>query len=118
MMACSSISTAPIFRNNLPGGLVTPTTLASTALGGADETTWLTAAVNPALLVVGTNIVVAEIHQSSTNSSDINCALELIGCTTAVLPRLSVTAQESAFTAGWPGWATGCQMLFGLRLFA
>jgi hypothetical protein len=65
------------YRNNMPTGTIGYTTRASTFIGGADETTWLTALLNPALLVAGDNVIAVEIHQDSPSSSDISFDLEL-----------------------------------------
>ena len=68
-----------IFRDNLPAGPVSSSTFASSALGGASETELLTASVDPALLLTGTNVVAAEIHQANLTSSDISFDLSLAG---------------------------------------
>ncbi|MBY0503203.1 MAG: metallophosphoesterase [Bryobacteraceae bacterium] len=68
-----------VYRSNLPAGALTAATLATTAIAGADETTFLTVALNPALLTAGANVVAVEIHQASATSSDISFDLELTG---------------------------------------
>jgi hypothetical protein len=73
-----------IFTNNLPANVpIGYLTNALSAIGGVDETTFYSQAVNSYLLVSGTNVLAAEIHQSSGNSSDIIFDLELAG---ALLP--------------------------------
>src|SRR5207247_1043079 len=52
-------------------------------IGGVDETTFYSQAVNSSLLVSGTNVLAAEIHQANASSSDIIFDLELAG---ALLP--------------------------------
>ena len=66
-----------VFRTNMPAGTISAATLASAALGGSDETTYAAAAVNPGLLVSGTNVLAVEIHQSGATSSDISFDLRL-----------------------------------------
>lgn len=66
-----------IFRSNMPTGAVTHTTLAS--ISTPDETTFFRTNANPSLLVNGTNVIAVEVHQSSTNSSDLSFDLELLG---------------------------------------
>ena len=61
-----------IVRSNMPTGTVTYTTRASASIGGADESAWLQAPVDPSRLVTGTNVVAVEIHQNSPTSSDIS----------------------------------------------
>jgi hypothetical protein len=109
---------AEIFRSNMPTGAITSATLALTAIAGADESTWLTAAVSLALLVAGTNIIAAEIHQNTNTSSDISFDLELIGYPTSSLPRLSVASQNNGVALNWPGWATGYQLVATTNLAA
>jgi hypothetical protein len=102
---------AEVFRNNMPAGVITPTTRALTAIGGVDESTWLAASVNPALLRVGTNIVAAEIHQNTNSSSDISFDLELLGYTDLSVPRVSIEANETLTVLKWPAWANGYRLL-------
>lgn len=68
-----------VYRNNLPTGTITSTTLASAAIGGADESTFYQASISPALLTEGANVLAVEIHQATANSSDISFDLELTG---------------------------------------
>lgn len=69
---------AEIYRNNMPAGAVTYTTLASTSATD-DGNTWFSTNVPPALLLNGSNWIAAEIHQRATNSTDISFDLELTG---------------------------------------
>lgn len=66
-----------IFRDNMPGGSVSSSTFASSAVGGASETQLLTAPVDPSLLLTGGNILAVEIHQANLTSSDISFDLSL-----------------------------------------
>ena len=66
-----------VFRSNLPSGTISSTTLASTALSGTDETTFVSTSVTPSLLVAGTNVLAVEVHQATADSSDISFDLEL-----------------------------------------
>jgi len=70
------------FRSNLSAGPITFTTLASADISGAAENTFVTATLNPALLVNGTNVLAVEVHQSSPTSDDLSFDLELIGIRT------------------------------------
>ena len=49
-----------VHRANMPGGAVSFTTAASTALGGADESTFFETALSPSALVEGTNVLAVE----------------------------------------------------------
>ena len=94
---------------NMPAGLITFTNLALAALGGANETLWLTAALNPAALRPGQNLITAEVHQSATNSSDLGFALDLsafgyIENSPPVPPVLSIVNEPDLgrITLSWP----------------
>jgi len=91
-----------ILRSNLPtNGAITPTTLASSAVSGAQEEQWFESAVNASLLVPGTNAIAVEVHQSATNSSDVSYDMELVAYPAASLPALQIAGG----TATWPAWA-------------
>ena len=82
-----------IVRSNMPTGTVTYTTRASASIGGADESAWLQAPVDPSRLVTGTNVVAVEIHQNSPTSSDISFDLELSATETQTgAPAVSLIA--------------------------
>ncbi|HEX5886894.1 MAG TPA: fibronectin type III domain-containing protein [Pyrinomonadaceae bacterium] len=68
-----------VWRSNMPAGTVGFTTLASVAIAGADESTFVQTTISPALLVSGTNVLAVELHQSGGTSSDISFDLQLIG---------------------------------------
>ncbi len=64
-----------VYRNNLPVGTINYDTKAT--VSAVDESTWLTAVINPALLISGVNVIAVEIHQQSKTSSDISFNLQL-----------------------------------------
>lgn len=51
----------------------------SPAVGGDDESRFFSYSVDPALLVAGRNVLAAEVHQQSVNSSDISFDVRLRG---------------------------------------
>lgn len=67
-----------VARSNLPGGVITSTTLASNSVGGADESSYFDYPIAPSLLVTGINTIAVEVHQSASNSSDLSFDAELI----------------------------------------
>jgi hypothetical protein len=67
-----------VARSNMPTGAITSTTLATAAVGGADETAFTTLTVAPTLYA-GTNFVAVEVHQSGATSSDLGFDLSLEG---------------------------------------
>ena len=84
-----------VIRSNMPTGAVTYTTRATAAIGGTDESAWIQASIDPALLVTGTNVLAVEIHQQSPSSSDISFDLEL-KATEAAAPGPTVTLTSPA----------------------
>jgi hypothetical protein len=102
-----------VFRSNMPDGTITPTTLATNAVAGAEETAWFTTQLSPAqvaLLRNGLNTLAVEIHQSSTNSSDISFDLELVATTHPASSYLLVSGGSGGATVTWPSWAIGYRL--------
>ena len=89
-----------VFRNNLPSGPLSPATLASGAIGGADETNYATGVVSLASLRAGTNMVAVEVHQSATNSSDLSFDLELRGVQVWLAPYILQPLSDQLAAAG------------------
>jgi hypothetical protein len=69
--AVGYLNGAEVFRSNMPTGAVNYLTVATVAVGNADETRFYLNPVDPGYLRTGTNVLAVEIHQSGTNSSDI-----------------------------------------------
>ena len=95
------INGSEVFRNNFTN-TTTPILFgdfAEAAIGGAAEATYITYETNIAAsgLAVGMNIIAVEIHQNSTNSSDISFDLMLWGTP----PALTITAAGGNFTVRW-----------------
>ena len=90
-----------IFRSNMPEGDITLTTRASSVVGGADEQTFFENAVDPALLVPGTNVLAVRIHQANPTSSDVGFDLYLTGTALPVNTPPRVTARGET-RAAWP----------------
>jgi hypothetical protein len=93
-----------IFRSNMPGGTISSTTLASTAVGGSDETTFFETEVTSSLLLHGTNIMAVEIHQANKTSSDIVFDLRLTAITGGALPAPTLAWESSgnSLKLSWP----------------
>jgi len=70
---------ANLYRNNLPAGTLTYSQLATNASDNGN--TWQSAILPLAGLIVGTNLLAAEVHQSSPGSSDsaLDLRLTLLG---------------------------------------
>lgn len=100
-----------VFRSNMPGGTIANSTLASSAISGAEETTWFTnKTASPSLLVTGTNVIAVEVHQGSASSSDLGFNFLLVAQTGAGLATpipLSIHGAQTALDLAWPansGW--------------
>jgi hypothetical protein len=91
-----------IFRSNMPTGAVDYLTRAPRTIGGTEEDAFFNTLVDPSLLVFGPNVLAVEIHQDTTNSSDISFNLELLANAPATAPTISLTAPTngSTFVAG------------------
>jgi hypothetical protein len=72
------INGVEVRRDNMPDGPLSVNTLATLAVGGADESTYFETAVSPSAFIAGTNIIAVEVHQNSASSSDMSFAMELI----------------------------------------
>ncbi len=95
-----------ILRSNMPtNGAVLFTTLAPLTVGGNDETNYLSNLMAPSALLPGTNLLAVEIHQSSTNSSDISFDLELLGLRPPAPPLLSLQLSGDTGLLSWSAFA-------------
>ena len=102
---------AEVFRSNMPTGVVTQTTLALTPVPAPDESTfYYTAALDPARLVTGSNVVAVEVHQNATNSSDLSFDLQLLAETeparVVLVPAQSRWRYVDGGTNPGPAWVT------------
>lgn len=68
-----------LLRDNLPSGVIAPSTFATAAIGGTDETAWQSFTVPAWALLSGANVLAVEMHQSAANSSDLGFDLRLSG---------------------------------------
>jgi hypothetical protein len=95
---------AEVWRDsNLASGLVTNATPALVALGGADETRWLTNVLDPTGLIRGWNTLAAEVHNQSLSSSDIGFDFELTGTALAEsFPALAIGPASGGVALSWP----------------
>ena len=73
------INGVEVWRTNMPTGTISSSTLASVAIGGADESAFVQTTLSPSLLVNGANVLAVELHQSGGTSTDISFDLQLIG---------------------------------------
>ncbi len=81
-----------IYRSNLPTGPVSYNTFASSALGGSDETVFVSTFFNENHLKEGQNVLAVEVHQSDAASSDLAFDLELLSGFQLVPPAVAISA--------------------------
>lgn len=95
----------PAFRDNLPTGPLTYTTRASSAVGGADESTFYEFAMDPARLQAGVNVLAVEVHQNAPTSSDLSFDFQLDALAfPANQPPTASAGPDRTVTAG--AWVT------------
>lgn len=88
-----------VFRTNVPLGPVSYLTLASVVINArAEETNYVEASLDPALLRNGLNLVAVEVHQWESNTSDLSFNLELLANTQYVLIYVDGRAQRGVVT--------------------
>ena len=99
----------PVLKDNLPDTSILFTTLAVRAVNGVEETIFLQAAVDPALLVLGKNVLAVEVHQATANSSDLSFDLYLSGAVDPgnIIPTLNWTWAGAEIFFSWPASAVG-----------
>jgi hypothetical protein len=100
------LNTNEIFRSNMTNGVVDYNTRALLAVGGADESTFFTTNVNPALFRDGTNLLAVEIHQQSTTSSDVSFDLYL-SARAFGRPDLVLAREGDQLRLTWPALPDG-----------
>ena len=104
---------AEVLRTNMATNTITATNLALATISGTDETNWLRASLSTNALVSGLNVIAAEVHQVSANSTDLGFDLEL---TAALQPRLTITRSNLAHTLRWPAAAPGFRVQFNTNI--
>lgn len=105
-----------LYRSNLPlpPTVITYTTLASSAVGGADEQTFFVTSLPATNLLVGTNVLAVEVHQSAPDSSDLGFNLELAGrgySDDAAPPLLAIVLSDGQVELSWPSTGTGWRVV-------
>ncbi len=66
-----------VVRDNMPSGTITYQTWATGTVDGSNESTYFTFTIPATALVVGNNVIAAQIHQDRPSSSDISFDLEI-----------------------------------------
>jgi hypothetical protein len=91
-----------LWRDNMPSGAVSYSTLATSSVSGNDETTFFHAECTN-WLVAGTNVLAVELHQSSASNDDLSFDLTLTGnspCSPMTVNYYKTTSNSVVFS--WP----------------
>jgi hypothetical protein len=75
---------------NLPPGPLNSLTLASNTLNRPVETDYFTAIIDSRWLREGQNVIAAEVHQATPNSSDLGFDLELLAFSELTPPAVEI----------------------------
>ncbi|MEZ5001485.1 MAG: metallophosphoesterase [Chitinophagales bacterium] len=107
-----------IFRDNMPEGTVTYTTLAASNISGSEETTPTTLLLPATDFISGTNVIAVEMHQDNVTSSDISMDMQLINVGTPELtfergPYLQTLTQSSVIVKWRTGLPIGSFVAYG-----
>ena len=94
------INNNEVFRSNMTNAAPMDTYTNHAANAADDGVGYFSTNVSPSVLVTGSNIIAVEIHQSSTNSSDLSFDLQLLG-QRAPGPSLSISASGRTVTVSW-----------------
>ena len=112
-----------VVRSTLPMGTITSATRATAAIADAAESQWNSFAVNPSVLVAGTNTIAVEIHQNGATSRDISFNLALEATRAAAAPTnppptgLAVTGvTDTTVTVQWNA-PVGSGITTGYRVY-
>jgi hypothetical protein len=81
-----------VYRNNLPTGTISSTTLASEATDNGSTPQTFT--ISPAAFAIGTNLIAVEVHQAKANTPDMAFDLELIPPTNQPPSVISINRQS------------------------
>ncbi len=81
-----------VLRSNMGCGSISSSSLAVSSIGSSAESVYIPYKINSAYLLEGQNLIAVEIHQASSNSSDLSFDLELIGYEPATSGFISTNA--------------------------
>jgi hypothetical protein len=99
------LNNVELFRTNMPGGAISFSTLASSAIGGGQESAYNNFDGLTSNLVAGVNVLAVELHQSATTSSDAHMDIKLLGYNVApsfgvVGANRSIKFEEATYYSG------------------
>ncbi|HWN94585.1 MAG TPA: PA14 domain-containing protein, partial [Methylomirabilota bacterium] len=107
------LNNTEVWRDNMPAGAVSFTSVASSAITGANQTQFISKTLSPSALMTGTNIIAVELHQDSPSTPDARFDFELTA--TAVVPadaQINFARSGSNTLLSWPQSA-GLLRLYG-----
>ena len=97
-----------VVRYNMPDGVISHATAASSAIDGDEESRYHEFAIDPALLLDGTNLIAVEVHQCGPDSCDVSFDLELIATSTGSSGEVTVDENALLTARAYDGvrWST------------
>ncbi|HUR45351.1 MAG TPA: Ig-like domain-containing protein [Candidatus Saccharimonadales bacterium] len=114
-----------VLRSNMPESLSVYGTWSAVPVAGSEENTFFAAAIPPALLRSGTNVMAVEVHQSDAGSSDLSFDFELLGntplgnlppnATVSVTPSIVATGEVFAVSVAGSDPETAVMGIAGLQ---
>jgi hypothetical protein len=114
------INGVEVYRNNMPGGAIAYNTAASAACAD-DGTLVLTATLPASVIVTGTNVIAAEVHQNVGTSSDVSFEFQFLGVTTPAIvkgPYMQIGTQNSMMIRWETNLACNSQVAYGTSSLA
>ncbi|MCK4563061.1 MAG: lamin tail domain-containing protein, partial [Verrucomicrobia bacterium] len=90
-------------RHNMPAGQITSETLASSAVGNAEESIFYPLALPSSLLQTGENLLAIEVHQADLASSDLSFNLGLNSIENNAALTLAITSNTVIRSRIWTG---------------
>jgi hypothetical protein len=92
------LNDSEIHRDNLPEGIIDPSTTALAAVSGVDESAWYSVPIPAEAVAVGENVLAVEVHQVNGTSSDLsfNAEFEVIETLFGPVIRTQPTSQSAA----------------------
>ncbi len=85
-----------VYRTNMPGGNISFTTRASTAV---EDNSFHTASIDPSLLVAGNNVIAVEVHQAKPDDPDLSFDFSLSATVTTTMTTATLPAAPSNLNA-------------------
>ncbi len=95
-----------LVRSNMPNGSIDPTTFAAAPVDAAEENSFADYDIDPSALAPGTHTLAVEVHQSTSQSSDLSFDLELVASQALVTLSRQPYLQDGTADGAVVRWRT------------